>query len=495
MPPTAGVFLVERYRLESRIAGGGMGEVWRAQDEVLGRTVAIKLLRPELADDEQFRQRFRREARSAGAISHRGVVPIFDYGEIARDNASSLAFLVMEFIDGPSLADELRQHGALGVDRTLLILEQTAAALEAAHNTGVVHRDVKPGNILIAPSGDVKIADFGIAHTGDATALTRTGTLTGTAQYLSPEQAAGETATESSDIYSLGIVAYTCLSGSVPFSEGNELSIALAQLNKEPPPLPDSIPTPVAGLVMSMLEKNPASRPASAGAVAAAASELRGALPQATAIHPFSPPTRVDAGPATRVAAPAAPTAQKSSRILPIAALGVVAAVLLGVLIAALGSDGSTVPGVVGKQQSAATVLLEEAGLVTKVKTADVQGKSKGVVVAQSTKAGTELDEGTAVTLTVASGKVKVPLEKLQGATLEEAERILRGLGLEVEPIDQFSSSSTPGTVLAVSPRDVAPIGSTVQLAIAYGAGSDDEEGESDSEKKRGNDKRDKGDD
>src|SRR5665811_2416897 len=273
-PWTAGAKIADRYMLVERIAGGGMGDVWRGQDEILGRTVAIKVLRSEHAEDEDFRERLRREARAAGSISHPGVVPVYDYGEEVQDNGQHLSYLVMEYIDGPSLSTELRGSGKLGSGRTLAIIEQTAEALQAAHDAGVVHRDIKPGNILLTPDGDVKITDFGIARSADSTPMTRTGTLTGTAQYISPEQAGGRPATAASDIYSLGVVAYRCLTGGVPFAEGNEITIAIAHLRDDPPDLPADVPAGVRGLVMMMLAKDPEDRPASAGALAAMAREL-----------------------------------------------------------------------------------------------------------------------------------------------------------------------------------------------------------------------------
>lgn len=277
-PWTAGAKIADRYTLIERVAGGGMGDVWRGRDEILGRTVAIKVLRSEHAEDEDFRERLRREARAAGSISHPGVVPVFDYGEEVHHDGTHLSYLVMEYIDGPSLSTELHERGKLGTKRTLAIIAQTAEALQAAHDAGVVHRDIKPGNILITPDGDVKITDFGIARSADSRPMTLTGTLTGTAQYISPEQASGRSATTASDIYSLGVVAYRCLSGAVPFSEGNEITIAIAHLHDDPPDLPPEVPAGVRGLVMMMLAKDPDDRTASAGVLAAMARELIGPL-------------------------------------------------------------------------------------------------------------------------------------------------------------------------------------------------------------------------
>ena len=479
VPPdvASGSLIADRYRLGERIAGGGMGEVWRAVDEVLGRTVAIKFLRTELADDDQFRERFRREARSAGAISHAGVVPVFDYGEIARDNAAHLAYLVMEFVDGPSLAAELQAHGALGPDRTLLIVKQTASALQAAHDAGVIHRDVKPANILVGSNGDVKIADFGISRAADSTSMTRTGTLTGTAHYLSPEQASGRPATAASDIYSLGIVAYACLTGHVPFTEGNELTVALAHLQQPPPPLPSDVPVGLNNLVMGMLAKEASDRPQSAGVVAATAGQLvHEAGPSVEGRHPFVAPNTIDGAPPTRVGMQLpVPPGRKNRRLWPAA---IAAAVLLmgGIAAAfALGSGGTTVPSVIGKGQEAAEAQLVAEGLGTKVKTAHVAGKDAGVVLEQSAVPGTEAVDGSTITLTVASGKVLLPIDDLLGVSYDQAVGTLKVLGLEPVRIDQVSSSPA-GTVIAVRPDDTAANGSAIDLIVAIPAPVEDED-------------------
>ena len=236
-----GSLVAGRYRIDSLIAAGGMGEVWRATDEVLGRVVSVKFLHPQFAADESFLERMLREARAASAINHPGVVAVYDFGRIDPEEGVPTSYIVMEHVDGPSLS-QILTDGPLGVDESLKILEQTAAALHAAHLAGVVHRDVKPGNIIMAPSGHVKLTDFGIARSQDTSTITDSGSITGTATYLSPEQATGEKATETSDLYSLGVVIYSCLSGDVPFTRDGPVAIALAHLKDPPPPLPEEIP-------------------------------------------------------------------------------------------------------------------------------------------------------------------------------------------------------------------------------------------------------------
>nr|WP_274636673.1 serine/threonine-protein kinase [Microbacterium bovistercoris] len=270
MRPTQGVTFGGRYELDSRIAIGGMGEVWEATDHVIGRTVAIKILKDEYMGDPGFLERFRAEARHAALVNHEGIASVFDYGE---ENGS--AFLVMELVPGEALSTILERETQLSTDKTLDIVAQTATALQAAHAAGLVHRDIKPGNLLITPDGRVKITDFGIARIADQVPLTATGQVMGTVQYLSPEQASGHPASPATDIYSLGIVAYECLAGKRPFTGESQVAIAMAQINEQPPPLPATVAQPVQNLVLSMIAKKPEDRPASTATVARAATALR----------------------------------------------------------------------------------------------------------------------------------------------------------------------------------------------------------------------------
>jgi hypothetical protein len=259
MPPP----LRGRYRLESRVAAGGMGEVWRARDTLLDRIVAVKLLRPEYADSPEFRDRLRWEGRHAGLLSHPGVVQVHDYDD---GSAEGVPYLVMEYVEGPSLAAVLRAEGTLSPCRVLDLVAQAAEALACAHAAGIVHRDMKPGNVLV-DGGQVKITDFGIARAVDAVPITRTGLVIGTPAYLSPEQVAGWAATPLSDLYGLGVIAYECLTGRPPF-QGNALAVALAHRDQPLPPLPGTVPGPVAKLVAALTAKDPQRRPGDALAVA-----------------------------------------------------------------------------------------------------------------------------------------------------------------------------------------------------------------------------------
>ena len=270
MRPVAGLTFGGRYELSSRVAVGGMGEVWEATDLVIGRPVAIKILKDEYLGDPGFLERFRAEARHAALVNHEGIANVYDYGE--EDGS---AFLVMELVPGEPLSSILEREHTLPPDRVLDVVSQTAMALQAAHAAGLVHRDIKPGNLLVTPDGRVKITDFGIARITDQVPLTATGQVMGTVQYLSPEQASGQPASPATDIYSLGIVAYEALAGHRPFTGESQVAIAMAQINDTPPDLPTTIPEPVRRLVMACIAKAPSDRPTTAALLARAAQALR----------------------------------------------------------------------------------------------------------------------------------------------------------------------------------------------------------------------------
>jgi serine/threonine-protein kinase len=269
MKPDSGLSLGDRYRLVSRIAVGGMGEVWVAHDQSLARDVAIKVLREEFAGDEGFLERFRSEARNSAQLSHPNIAQLYDYGE-----QEGSGFLVMELILGEPMSDLLDREPVLPTRRLLPILASTARALHAAHVAGVVHRDVKPGNILLSRSGRVKITDFGISTAVNQIPMTESGMVMGTAQYLSPEQAIGRAATPASDIYSLGIVAYEALVGHRPFTGPTAVDIAVAHVNTKVPPMPPGIDPELSALVMRMLAKEPEERPRSAASLARVLDEM-----------------------------------------------------------------------------------------------------------------------------------------------------------------------------------------------------------------------------
>ena len=269
MRPVEGTLLGNRYKLTSRIAVGGMGEVWKGVDSVLGREVAAKILKDEYLSESTFLARFRAEAQNMGRVSDPGIAGVYDYGD-----EQGSPYLVMEYVPGEALSAIIERSAPLSETDTLSIVSQAAQALGAAHKVGVIHRDIKPGNILMTPDFRVKITDFGIARVTDQAPLTKTGQVMGTAQYLAPEQATGKGSGPGSDLYALGIIAYEALAGQRPFTGDSQVAIAIAQVNQQHPPLPDTVSEPLRRFVDCLLEKKPDRRPADAMKVAKAAEAL-----------------------------------------------------------------------------------------------------------------------------------------------------------------------------------------------------------------------------
>ena len=269
MRPVEGTLLGNRYKLTSRIAVGGMGEVWKGVDSVLGREVAAKILKDEYLSESTFLARFRAEAQNMGRVSDPGIAGVYDYGD--EDGSP---YIVMEYVPGEALSAIIERSAPLSETDTLSIVTQAAQALGAAHKVGVIHRDIKPGNILMTPDFRVKITDFGIARVTDQAPLTKTGQVMGTAQYLAPEQATGKGSGPGSDLYALGIIAYEALAGQRPFTGDSQVAIAIAQVNQQHPPLPDTVSEPLRRFVDCLLEKKPERRPSDAFKVAKAAEAL-----------------------------------------------------------------------------------------------------------------------------------------------------------------------------------------------------------------------------
>ncbi|MCE7005060.1 serine/threonine protein kinase [Kibdelosporangium philippinense] len=296
---TSGQLLADRYRLVRRIAVGGMGEVWEAADTRLDRAVAVKVLKPELCGDAEFLHRFRTEARTMSSLNHPGIASVHDYGETAAtpDGPQDTAYLVMELVEGEPLATILAREGRITADWTLDILEQAGNALQAAHTSGYVHRDVKPGNIMITPAGIVKLTDFGIAKAADAAPVTRSGMVMGTAHYIAPEQALGHDAEPASDVYSLAVVGYECLMGRRPFLSENAVTVAMMHIRDIAPPLPPDVPPGARAVIEATLVKDPRQRYSSGGEFAAAVAAVRAGRPLPTpsgmamaAAHPVTHP-------------------------------------------------------------------------------------------------------------------------------------------------------------------------------------------------------------
>lgn len=307
MSPRVGVTLSGRYRLQRLIATGGMGQVWEAVDSRLGRRVAVKVLKQEFSQDPEFIERFRAEARTTAMLNHPGIAAVHDYGESQLDGEGRTAYLVMELVNGEPLNSVLKRTGRLSLRHALDMLEQTGRALQVAHAAGLVHRDVKPGNILITPTGQVKITDFGIAKAVDAAPVTQTGMVMGTAQYIAPEQALGHDATPSSDVYSLGVVGYEVVSGKRPFTGDGALTVAMKHIKEPPPPLPAELPPNVRELIEITLVKNPAMRYRSGGpfadAVAAVRAGRRPPRPSQSPPPGRASPAAIPSSPTTRAAA------------------------------------------------------------------------------------------------------------------------------------------------------------------------------------------------
>lgn len=307
MSPRVGVTLSGRYRLQRLIATGGMGQVWEAVDSRLGRRVAVKVLKNEFSSDPEFIERFRAEARTTAMLNHPGIASVHDYGESQMDGEGRTAYLVMELVNGEPLNSVLKRTGRLSLRHALDMLEQTGRALQVAHAAGLVHRDVKPGNILITPTGQVKITDFGIAKAVDAAPVTQTGMVMGTAQYIAPEQALGQDASPASDVYSLGVVGYEVVSGKRPFIGDGALTVAMKHIKEPPPPLPPDLPPNVRELIEITLVKNPAQRYRSGGPFADAVAAVRAGRR----------PPRPSQSPPVGRAAPAAIPSATPARIAP----------------------------------------------------------------------------------------------------------------------------------------------------------------------------------
>jgi hypothetical protein len=440
------VVLAGRYRLGHRLAAGGMGEVWRGMDLVLDRPVAVKLLRAEYAQHPDTLARFRAEARHAGALSHPAIAHVYDYGEAGPWQPP---FLVMELVDGPPLSELLRR-GPLDPERVMDVIAQAAAGLGAAHAAGLVHRDIKPGNLLLGPGGTVKITDFGIAHAAGSAPLTHTGTLIGTPAYLAPERVAGGTAGPASDLYSLGIVAYECLAGAPPFT-GTVMEVALAHQHRALPPLPPAVPQPVAALVADLTAKDPADRPASAMEVARRAGRLRDAAAAA-------------GSPQLGKSLAASATSTPRDALRPTLA-GLPEETLGGQRVANARQPGIGDPecrpsGPPQRRWPGRPVMLAAAAI------AIVAGLAVWLLV-PGTAAPRHPAAGSHVAAPAASRTVRVAGAALDGRPVAAVARQLRELGLVVRLTWEPSAHQAAGTVVSVTPSGKLKAGTTVVVTGA----------------------------
>ena len=488
------VMLGGRYRVENELGRGGMAKVYRGQDTVLGRTVAIKILAPQYAEDQGFVQRFRREAQAAARISNQTIVSVFDTG-----SDDGVHFIVMEYVEGRTLADYLTGGGRIMPDRAIDIAIDVARALEAAHAQGVIHRDIKPGNIMLDGQGDVKVTDFGIARvTATAETVAQTAAVLGTASYLSPEQAQGQPVDVRSDIYSLGCVLFEMVTGRPPFPGDSPVTVASKHVLEQPTP-PSQINGDVSpdldAVILRALAKNPANRYQSA-------TEMREDLERVKRGHPVEATPLLPAGigttqvihrdqPAqTAVLPPTGPREEEErSRwwipvLVTLLILGLLGIVLFFLAQNLLEDEQPqaqmvSVPDVVGDPRREAEQEIRDAGLevgeIVPAPAEDHPDEEPGTVIEQNPAADQQVSEGTEVILTVVAQPELVAVPDIpEGSSFEEAQSILADAGLVAVPQDQANDTVEEGDVIGTEPpagTDVEPE-SEIQVLISTGPGT-----------------------
>jgi beta-lactam-binding protein with PASTA domain/predicted Ser/Thr protein kinase len=487
-----------RYKVLTRIGSGGMADVYCAEDQQLGRKVALKLLHRRFAEDAEFVERFRREASAAASLQHPNVVGVYDRGE--WDGTS---YIAMEYLPGRSLKDVIRHEAPLDPVRAIDITVQILKAARFAHRHGIVHRDLKPHNVMLDDEDRVKVTDFGIARAG-ASDMTQTGSIMGTAQYLSPEQAQGHAVSQSSDLYAVGVILFELLTGHVPFDADSAVTIALKHVS-EAPPAPSafdpSVPPALETIVLRALEKDPAQRPADADAFIHALEEARDAVlveeapgqrtaifaPAAIPPDPYGPSDEALAAAALGAAAGAAaaegppppyyaePVVDPQERRRPpwwawlLAALAL-AAIVLGIVLLTRPAD-VTVPRVVGQDVASATTQLRAAGFETRVDRV-TSGRPADEVLAQDPAGGEQAPDGSTVTLTVSRGPGQVAVPSVDGLGEQKATAMLIDKGLVVDRIVRQADETVPeGRVIKTSPAAGTPVdrGSDVTLFVSSG--------------------------
>jgi eukaryotic-like serine/threonine-protein kinase len=468
-----------RYRVIGLLGTGGMARVYRARDELLGREVALKVLSERLSSDRSFVERFRREAQNAAGLNHPNIVALYDYGD--EDNRY---FIVMELIEGRSLSEVLDEDGALMPERAAEIARDTANGLGRAHEAGIVHRDIKPHNIMITNNGQTKVTDFGIARAlgGDAEAtMTQTGMVIGTAAYLSPEQAQGNPVDARSDVYSLGCVLHEALTGDAPFSGDTPLSIAYKHVRETPErasAVNSDVPEALDAIVMKAMSKNPDNRYANANEMADDLDRfLAGQRVDAT---PFLGATGVMESSGTRVMSETQvyddypeeePSKTGKYVLITLLLLGLLA---LGVfLLMSLLSGGGDVevPDVVGLSENRAEQELEDAGLEVTSRNRSNAEVDEGEVFRQTPEAGATAEEGDTVTIFVSSGPGEVTVPNLLTLTEDQAQDALEEVGLELGRVRNRSSDSPEGTVIEQNPESGGLLneGDSVNIVVSTG--------------------------
>ncbi len=470
-----------RYRVVGLLGTGGMARVYRARDELLGREVALKVLSERLSSDRSFVERFRREAQNAAGLNHPNIVALYDYGD--EDNRY---FIVMELIEGRSLSEVLDEDGALMPERAAEIARDTANGLGRAHDAGLVHRDIKPHNIMITNNGQTKVTDFGIARAlgGDAEAtMTQTGMVIGTAAYLSPEQAQGNPVDARSDVYSLGCVLHETLTGDTPFSGDTPLSIAYKHVRENPERASEvnsDVPEALDAIVMKAMSKNPDNRYADANEMAEDLDRFLAG--QRVAATPFLAATSVmGAGTGTQVLSETEvyddyPDEDEKSNagkyvLITLLVLGLLAlgAFLLSNLLA--GAPEVEVPDVVGLTEDRATQELEDAGLEVNPRNRSNAEVDEGEVFRQTPEGGETAEEGDEVTIVVSSGPGEVTVPNLLSLSQDQAEAALEDVGLELGRVRTRSSEAAEGTVFEQNPGsgELLNEGEAVNIVISSG--------------------------
>jgi serine/threonine-protein kinase len=470
-----------RYHVVDRIAAGGMGEVFRARDAVLERDVAIKVLHRQLASDGGFVERFRREARAAASLSHHNIVAVYDWGAV-----DGIYFMVMEYVRGQSAREILNAEGLLAPAQAADVLLQVLSALDHAHRQGIVHRDVKPENIMITREGVAKVADFGLARAYADAQITDAGTVTGTVQYLAPEQLQGEPADPRTDLYSLGIVAYELLTGRLPFAGETPMAIAYKHLH-ERVPAPSSrnpaVPAGLDGWVASMTEKQRELRPESAAEARRDLEEERRTLSAAPAVgtlvpevsvHPNPiPPARAETVTIPRTRGSHVRSKRRRARwilglLLALAAIGAAAWGSWTYLI----PHEVDVPHVVGLTVDEAQRRLEDAGLLVRIADPGEYDErvEAGIVLRVEPAEGTTLEEGARVLLVSSRGHAPVDVPDLLGRTVDRARMLLRDADLRLgEVTKQFSDDLDAGRIVEQSETGQAPYGGAVDVVVSKG--------------------------
>ena len=473
-----------RYHVLDRIAAGGMGEVYRAHDAVLERTVAIKVLHRNLAGDAGFVERFRREARAAASLNHQNIVAVHDWGSV-----DGIYYMVMEYVAGRSVRELLNEQGVFAPAQATDVLEQTLAALQHAHRQGIVHRDVKPENLMVTRDGVVKVADFGLARALADAQITEAGTVTGTVQYLAPEQLQGEPADPRTDLYALGVVAFELLTGRLPFTGETPMAIAYKHIH-ERVPTPSSfipaVPASLDGWVASVTEKQRELRPESAAEARRDLMAESGSLPPAEPLSSLvpdvtvvpAPEPRAPMDPAATVTIPGRTTKHRQRRrgwkvalvvLLALVALGTAAWAAWAYLI----PHQVDVPDVVGMPIGKAQATLGDADLV--VRMAEGQYSTKVAadhVLRVQPPEGTTLEKGDRVTLIPSLGPRPVPVPDVTGKTLPKARELLRDADLHVGDVrKEYNERVEEGLVVrqSVKGEAEAPLGSDIDLVISKG--------------------------